>query len=50
MEFDHVTNRYMYLYHDRYIEMIPYFLNGDITIVSESLQNLGLCSALRAFE
>jgi hypothetical protein len=25
MEFDHVTNRY--LYPDRYIKMIPYFLN-----------------------
>jgi hypothetical protein len=25
MEFDHVTNRY--LYSDRYIKMIPYFLN-----------------------
>jgi hypothetical protein len=25
MEFDHVTNRYLYL--DRYIKMSPYFLN-----------------------
>jgi hypothetical protein len=28
MEFDHVTNRY--LYPDRYIKMIPYFLNIDM--------------------
>jgi hypothetical protein len=25
-------------------------LNGDITITGEGLQNLGLCSVLRAFE
>jgi hypothetical protein len=25
-------------------------LNGDVTIADEGLQNLGLCTALRAFE
>jgi hypothetical protein len=25
-------------------------LHGDVTITGEGLQNLGLCSALRAFE
>jgi hypothetical protein len=30
---------------------LEYFtLYGDVTIVGEGLQNLGLCSALRAFE
>jgi hypothetical protein len=27
-----------------------FHLNGDVTIAGEGLQNLGLCSALRAFE
>jgi hypothetical protein len=27
-----------------------FHLYGDVTITSEGLQNLGLCSALRAFE
>jgi hypothetical protein len=27
-----------------------FFTYGDVTIASEGLQNLGLCSALRAFE
>ena len=27
-----------------------FHLNGDVTITDEGLQNLGLCSALRAFE
>jgi hypothetical protein len=27
-----------------------YFTYGDVTIAGEGLQNLGLCSALRAFE
>jgi hypothetical protein len=27
-----------------------FHLYGDVTIVDEGLQNLGLCSALRAFE
>jgi hypothetical protein len=26
MEFGHVTNRYLHVYPDRYIDMIPYFL------------------------
>jgi hypothetical protein len=26
------------------------FSHGDVTITDEALQNLGLCSALRAFE
>jgi hypothetical protein len=35
MEFDHVTNEFyhmtnQYLYPDRYIKMIPYFLNTHI--------------------
>jgi hypothetical protein len=27
-----------------------YFTYGDVTFAGEGLQNLGLCSALRAFE
>jgi hypothetical protein len=27
-----------------------FHLYGDVTIIGEGLQNLGLCSALRAFE
>jgi hypothetical protein len=27
-----------------------FYLDGDVTIAGEGLQNLGLCSALRAFE
>jgi hypothetical protein len=26
------------------------YMDGDVTIIGEGLQNLGLCSALRAFE
>jgi hypothetical protein len=33
MEFDHVSNRY--LYPDRYIKMIPYFLNNLILFFLE---------------
>jgi hypothetical protein len=29
---------------------ISFTLYGDVTIAGEGLQNLGLCSALRAFE
>jgi hypothetical protein len=31
-------------------EFFTYILYGDVTIAGEGLQNLGLCSALRAFE
>jgi hypothetical protein len=33
MEFDHMTNRY--LYPDRYNKMIPYFLNNQIVILND---------------
>jgi hypothetical protein len=33
MEFDHVTNRY--LYPDRYIKMIPYFLNKSFKTLKD---------------
>ena len=32
------------------LEVIPITAYGDVTIAGEGLQNLGLCSALRAFE
>jgi hypothetical protein len=38
MEFDHVTNRY--LYPDRYMKMTPYFLNAG-TIEKLSCVHLG---------
>jgi hypothetical protein len=41
MEFDHLTNRY--LYPDRYIKMIPYFLNNYyITIFKREDTSSGL--------
>jgi hypothetical protein len=34
-----------------YVPLNQFFTqNGDVTIAGEGLQNLGLCSALRAFE
>jgi hypothetical protein len=33
-----------------YVPLKIFNLYGDVTIASEGLQNLGLCSALRAFE
>jgi hypothetical protein len=33
-----------------YITLENLSLNGDVAIAGEGLQNLGLCSALRAFE
>jgi hypothetical protein len=33
-----------------YIPLKNFSLYGDVTIAGEGLQNLGLCSALRAFE
>jgi hypothetical protein len=33
-----------------YVPLKNISLHGDVTITGEGLQNLGLCSALRAFE
>jgi hypothetical protein len=33
-----------------YVPLKNFSLYGDVTIAGEGLQNLGLCSALRAFE
>jgi hypothetical protein len=33
-----------------YVPLKNISLNGDVTIAGEGLKNLGLCSALRAFE
>jgi hypothetical protein len=33
-----------------YIPIKHFFLYGDVTIADEGLQNLGLCSELKAFE
>jgi hypothetical protein len=33
-----------------YVPLKNFHLYGDVTIAGEGLQNLGLCSALRAFE
>jgi hypothetical protein len=33
-----------------YVPLKNFHLYGDVTITGEGLQNLGLCSALRAFE
>jgi hypothetical protein len=41
-------SRYNYL--QVYVPLKNFLLSGDVTIAGEGLQNLGLCSALRAFE
>jgi hypothetical protein len=47
---------YLFLFNDRLIiygftsRSRIFHLYGDVTITGEGLQNLGLCSALRAFE
>jgi hypothetical protein len=46
MEFNHVTNQY--LYPDRYIKMIPYFLNAQpfINVSALSLASDGLLNTI----
>jgi hypothetical protein len=44
-EIDYLLIIYCFMSHSRI-----FHLYGDVTITGEGLQNLGLCSALRAFK